>query len=40
MACGATPKPGWINVDLGGGADLTLDLREGLPFDDDSAEII
>lgn len=30
--CGPRPKKGWINIDLKKGADLSLDLREPLPF--------
>jgi SAM-dependent methyltransferase len=34
-------KPGWVNIDwFFENADLRLDLREGLPFPDDSASII
>jgi SAM-dependent methyltransferase len=32
LGCGDTRKPGWINVDVQGGA-VTLDLRRPLPFD-------
>ena len=27
---------GWTNIDLGGGADLTIDLTLGIPFEDNS----
>lgn len=41
LGCGQNIKPGWINVDLyEPRADLALDLRERLPFPDNSAEII
>jgi predicted SAM-dependent methyltransferase len=40
LACGPNRKEGWINVDLADGADLQLDLREKLPFPDDSVEVI
>jgi predicted SAM-dependent methyltransferase len=30
------PSPAWVNVDLANTADLHLDLREPLPFSDDS----
>src|SRR5262249_23423622 len=40
LACGPNRKEGWINVDLSDGADLQLDLREKLPFPDDSVEVI
>jgi predicted SAM-dependent methyltransferase len=41
LACGDHGKAGWINVDLfGPAADLRLDLREPLPFSDNTiAEI-
>jgi predicted SAM-dependent methyltransferase len=42
LGSGFRPRqaPGWINVDLSHDADLQLDLREPLPFPDDSvAEI-
>jgi predicted SAM-dependent methyltransferase len=41
LGSGFHPKPGWINVDLiDGQSDLQLDLREPLPFPDNSvAEI-
>lgn len=34
LGCGPNHKAGWLNVDLGGAADLQLDLREPLPFPD------
>jgi len=41
LACGFHPKPGWINVDLfAPEADLHLDLRRPLPFDDRCARYI
>ncbi len=42
LGSGFRPKqaPGWINIDMMDGADLRLDLREPLPFDDDSEEEI
>lgn len=40
LGCGPNPKPDWINVDLGGKADLHLDLREKFPFADDSVSVI
>ena len=35
--CGAAGEPGWINSDLkeGPGIQITADIREGLPLDDD-----
>jgi predicted SAM-dependent methyltransferase len=40
IACGPNVKPGWVNVDLLPAADLHLDLREPLPFPDNSVSII
>jgi predicted SAM-dependent methyltransferase len=40
LGSGFQPRPGWINVDLSNHADLQLDLREPLPFPDDSVRAI
>lgn len=40
VGCGPNAKPGWVNIDLGHGADLVMDVCEGLPFDDDSCDLI
>ncbi len=32
LGCGDAPIPGWTNVDLGGDADVRLDLTAGLPL--------
>ncbi len=41
LGCGSNLKPGWVNADLfEEGADLSLDLREPLPFPDKSATTI
>jgi len=40
LGAGFQPKEGWINVDLSDRAMLPLDLRERLPFPDDSVETI
>jgi predicted SAM-dependent methyltransferase len=41
LASGYHPKPGWVNVDLlAPTADLRLDLRERLPFANDSVDVI
>lgn len=41
LGCGGQPKPGWINVDLfNPAADVALDLREDLPFPDNSIALI
>src|SRR6266540_6265911 len=38
--CGEHPEPGWINSDIkeGPGIDLSGDIRQGLPLDDDSID--
>jgi len=40
LGCGPNIKEGWVNIDLKKGADLTLDMREPLPFRNDSCSII
>lgn len=40
LGCGFNIKNGWINIDLSEKAELKLDLREALPFADDSVSII
>ncbi len=40
LGCGQFPKEGWVNIDLNDKADITLDLRESLPFRDSSCEIV
>ena len=40
VGCGSKLFPGWVNVDMNPKGDLTTDLREGLPFADDTAELI
>ncbi len=40
VGCGTNAKPGWLNIDLGRDADLEVDVREGLPFDDHSCDLI
>src|SRR5207248_8559917 len=40
LGCGGQIKVGWINVDVKRGADLTLDIRERLPFSDKSFNVI
>jgi len=41
FGCGLNLKKGWVNIDLyEPGADLALDLREPLPFPDESVEIV
>src|SRR5262249_49160648 len=38
--CGKTIKPGFVNVDLNRSSDITLDLREPLPFSDESFALV
>jgi len=40
VGCGSKRFQGWINLDMNPKGDLTLDLREGLPFADNSVELI
>jgi predicted SAM-dependent methyltransferase len=40
IGCGENLKPGWVNVDLVKGVDLTLDMREAIPLSDGSAKTI
>lgn len=40
LGCGSKCFPGWVNLDMNRKGDLTLDLREGLPFADASVELI
>jgi predicted SAM-dependent methyltransferase len=40
LGCGPVYKPGYLNVDVVPGGDLTLDLRRGLPFESDCCEVI
>ena len=41
LGSGGQPKPGWVNVDLfNPDADVALDLRENLPFPDNSIAFI
>ena len=40
IGCGSNRKEGWVNIDLGSHADLTLDLRESLPFLTNSCHMI
>jgi predicted SAM-dependent methyltransferase len=40
LGCGAQIKPGWVNIDINPAADLTLDVREPLPFADGTFKMI
>jgi len=40
IGCGTVKFPGWINIDIETNADLVLDIRRGLPFDNNSVDFI
>lgn len=40
IGCGPNKKAAWINIDLSREADITIDVREPLPFLDNSCAII
>jgi predicted SAM-dependent methyltransferase len=41
VGCGKVKFPGWVNIDIEpGAADLIIDVRKGLPFDDESVDYI
>jgi predicted SAM-dependent methyltransferase len=40
LGSGDKIKEGWVNIDLNPAADLTLDLRESLPFQDNTFRIV
>jgi len=42
LGCGYRPLPGWINVDVARGpqVDIVWDLRESLPFSNDSCAAV
>jgi len=40
LGCGHTIKAGWVNVDFNPECELSLDLREPLPFSDNSCALI
>jgi predicted SAM-dependent methyltransferase len=40
VGCGPNSKPGWVNIDFDQGADIRLDLREPLPFPDNSVDMV
>ena len=40
IGCGVNVKPDWVNIDFTDEADFPLDLREPLPFPDDSVRMI
>jgi predicted SAM-dependent methyltransferase len=40
IGCGENVKQGWVNVDFDKAADICLDVREPLPFPDDSVTVV
>jgi predicted SAM-dependent methyltransferase len=41
LGCGATKKPGWVNIDLAGAnVDLAWDITDPLPFQDGAVDVI
>jgi predicted SAM-dependent methyltransferase len=40
VGCGKVKLPGWLNIDVEPSADLVIDVRGGLPFDDNSIDFI
>lgn len=40
LGCGTVRLRGWVNIDVDGEPDLQLDLRYGLPFADESVDLI
>lgn len=40
VGCGPNLKKGWVNIDFRPDSDLGIDLRENLPFDTDSCDMI
>jgi predicted SAM-dependent methyltransferase len=40
IGCGKVKLPGWVNIDIEAGADLVIDVRKGLSFDDNSVDFI
>lgn len=40
IGCGKIKYEGWINIDIDPGADLVIDARKGLPFEENSVDIV
>jgi predicted SAM-dependent methyltransferase len=40
LGCGDNRLPDWVNIDLAQSADISMDLRQGLPFSSNSCEAI
>ena len=40
IGCGKVKLAGWVNIDIEPGADLVIDIKKGLPFNDNSVDFI
>ncbi|HUT31514.1 MAG TPA: methyltransferase domain-containing protein [Sedimentisphaerales bacterium] len=40
IGSGQANLAGWVNIDIAPGADLVVDIRRGLPFEDNSADFV
>jgi len=40
VGCGQVKYAGWVNIDIEPGSDITIDIRDGLPFNDNSVDFI
>ena len=40
IGCGKVKFEGWINIDIEPGADIVLDVRKGLPFEENSVDFV
>jgi predicted SAM-dependent methyltransferase len=40
IGCGKVKYPGWINIDVDSNADLVIDVRSGLPFEENSVDFV
>ena len=40
IGCGPNRKPSWVNIDLLPDVDVSLDIREPMPFPDNSVTIV
>jgi predicted SAM-dependent methyltransferase len=40
LGCGKVKYKGWINIDLQPNADIVMDIRKNLPFEDNSVDLV
>lgn len=40
IGCGQVKYAGWVNIDIEPGSDITIDIRDGFPFDSNSVDFI